>query len=221
MSTRVILILAVLLIALAAGWTGFFYWKNLRGAYVGIAPAPVADMNTGELIRISYPLPNTDIKSPLRIVGEARGNWFFEGSFPILLIDENGRKIAEHYASAKSDWMTENFVPYEALLEFTVPHTPTGTLVLKKDNPSGLLEHDAEVRIPVRFKEWTAEKPAKAAECKKIGCSGQICSEQDIITTCEWRAEYACYRHAICERNPSGECGWRETPELKACLQTQ
>jgi hypothetical protein len=59
----------------------------------------------------------------------------------------------------------------------------------------------------------TAERP-----CKKTGCSSQICSDQDVVTTCEWRPEYECYQKAACERQKSGECGFTETPELAACL---
>jgi eight-cysteine-cluster-containing protein len=61
-----------------------------------------------------------------------------------------------------------------------------------------------------------------AKGCAPAGCSGQICAEEgaEIMTTCEFRPEYACYRAAACERQPSGECGWTETPELRACLES-
>jgi hypothetical protein len=39
-----------------------------------------------------------------------------------------------------------------------------------------------------------------------------------MVTTCEFRPEYACYRDATCERQADGTCGWTETPELTACL---
>jgi eight-cysteine-cluster-containing protein len=58
--------------------------------------------------------------------------------------------------------------------------------------------------------------------CKVTGCSGQICSDQDVdqdvITTCEWREEYACYRFARCERQSDNTCGWTMTEEAKKCL---
>ncbi|WP_437753313.1 hypothetical protein [Sorangium sp. So ce1389] len=57
------------------------------------------------------------------------------------------------------------------------------------------------------------------AACVVTGCSGQVCADEDVITTCEYREEYACYaEHGVCERGASGECGWRQTPELEACL---
>ncbi|WP_437659432.1 hypothetical protein [Sorangium sp. So ce1182] len=57
------------------------------------------------------------------------------------------------------------------------------------------------------------------AACMVTGCSGQVCADEGVITTCEYREEYACYsEHGVCERGASGECGWRQTPELEACL---
>ncbi|PON12673.1 hypothetical protein C2W62_38395 [Candidatus Entotheonella serta] len=54
--------------------------------------------------------------------------------------------------------------------------------------------------------------------CQSTGCSGQICAETAVMTTCEWRAEYACYQTAVCKQQANGQCGWTETPELLECL---
>lgn len=54
--------------------------------------------------------------------------------------------------------------------------------------------------------------------CFKTGCSGQVCSDEEVITTCEWRTEYECYKAAKCERQSNGKCGFTETPELRRCL---
>ena len=62
------------------------------------------------------------------------------------------------------------------------------------------------------------EAPPPEKPCFKTGCSGQICADQHIATTCEWREEYACYQDAICERQDDGQCGFRPTAELKKCL---
>ena len=104
-----------------------------------------------DLIRVSKPRPNELIKSPLEIVGEARGYWFFEADFPVKLLDADGKELGRGIAKTFSEWMTENFVPFEAKLEFQKSATKKGTLILEKDNPSGLSEHADELRIPVRF----------------------------------------------------------------------
>jgi len=105
-----------------------------------------------DLIVIVTPRPNDTVKSPLTITGKARGYWMFEGSFPVLLKDSNGVVIVEHYAMTDENWMTEEFVPFTATLEFkNTPTSNKGTLTLKKDNPSGLPEYDDELIIPVSF----------------------------------------------------------------------
>jgi len=103
------------------------------------------------LIKVSNPRPNEIVKSPLLVRGEARGYWFFEASFPVRLLDDQGQIVASGIAQALSDWMTENFVPFEAELSFSTPESEKGTLVLEKDNPSGLLENSDQLRFPVYF----------------------------------------------------------------------
>ncbi len=105
-----------------------------------------------DLIRVASPKPGSIITSPLEIRGEARGIWFFEASFPVRLLDGNGSEIVRDHAEAESDWMTENFVPFRAILNFRTSNTREGTLILEKDNPSGLPENDDELRIPIRFR---------------------------------------------------------------------
>ncbi len=106
-----------------------------------------------DLIRINSPRPNTLIQSPLEIVGEARGFWFFEGDFPVKLLDDNNQEIAIGFVRTSEYWMTEDFILFEGVLEFTIPATNKGVLILEKDNPSGLLENADELRIPVYFKK--------------------------------------------------------------------
>ena len=57
-----------------------------------------------------------------------------------------------------------------------------------------------------------------AAPCKKTGCSGTICSDEDMVSTCEFKPEYACYQQATCERQDDGQCGWTKSADLDACL---
>ncbi|MFZ3011843.1 MAG: Gmad2 immunoglobulin-like domain-containing protein [Minisyncoccia bacterium] len=108
-----------------------------------------------DLIRLETPIPNGTITSPLLIKGKARGNWFFEASFPIFLTNWDGLIIAEGYATAEGEWMTTEFVPFTATISFINPPHPTdrnnGSLILKKDNPSGLPEHDDALEIPIFF----------------------------------------------------------------------
>ena len=106
-----------------------------------------------DLIRATTPQPGSQITSPLTVSGEARGTWYFEASFPIEIQDAQGNVIGQGYAQAQGEWMTTDFVAFQSIpITFTAePTGSAGTLVLKKDNPSGLPENEDQLLIPVVF----------------------------------------------------------------------
>jgi len=116
-------------------------------------------LQKADLIYLDNPRPGQTISSPLVISGQAHNTWFFEASFPVLLTDWDGKIIAQGIAQAKSDWMTTEFVPFEATLSFVVDknvYSNKGSLILRKDNPSGLSIYDDALEIPVMFNIDTA-----------------------------------------------------------------
>ncbi len=58
----------------------------------------------------------------------------------------------------------------------------------------------------------------KAPKCVISGCSAQICGETEMMSSCEYREIYQCYKTARCERNTNGQCGWVEDSTLRGCL---
>lgn len=54
--------------------------------------------------------------------------------------------------------------------------------------------------------------------CVITGCSGQICADEQVATTCEFRPEYECYKSAVCERQANNQCNWTLTENLVSCL---
>jgi len=118
------------------------------------------ELAVSENIRVFSPKPNEEISSPVEISGEAIGPWYFEADFPIELVDENGKSLAEGFVTAQGEWMTEDFVPFNGTLEFDPDEAKSGKLIFRKDNPSDLPELDEEFIVPVRFKalEQEAEK---------------------------------------------------------------
>jgi len=105
-----------------------------------------------DFIVVESPRPGDVIRSPLKIRGQARGTWFFEGDFPLILKDLKGRIIARGYATARGEWMTEKFVPFEGTLTFEKPATgERGILVFKKDNPADRPELDDAMELSVNF----------------------------------------------------------------------
>ena len=104
-----------------------------------------------DLIQVAWPLAFSNISSPVKISGQARGYWFFEASFPVKVIDENGAVLGRGIAQAGGDWMVEDFVSFELEIDFIEPITETGYLLFEKDNPSGLPENADQLRWPVKF----------------------------------------------------------------------
>jgi type II secretory pathway pseudopilin PulG len=105
----------------------------------------------GVTIQVDSPKKDSQVTSPLTITGMVPGSWSFEADFPVQLKDGGGNVVAQATAKLQGDWMTEDLVPFEATLTFTSPGGGAGTLVLQKDNPSGMPEHDDSVSIPVNF----------------------------------------------------------------------
>jgi hypothetical protein len=107
----------------------------------------------GDLVVDVYePKAGDIVESPLAVRGQAKGTWFFEGDFPIILTDENGQELAVAIATADGEWMTEDLVDFEAEIIFEKPDASIGFLIFEKDNPSDLPANDASISIPILFK---------------------------------------------------------------------
>ena len=173
----VILIITVLGIRFLGGPEDDWICQNGQWVKHGQPSAPKPTIACGgqtqndisDLIVVDSPKPNEIVTSPLVITGQARGTWFFEASFPVELRDEQNKLIAQTPAQAKGDWMTTEFVSFEAVLTFSplnclglaYPCSIPATLVLKKDNPSGLPQFDDSISIPIRISEQLATSTVK------------------------------------------------------------
>lgn len=131
---------AIILVLVGAG--GWYLWSTQSGPKVVWNNAD-EDMITLDLIK-----PGVNVLPNFTVTGQARGMWFFEASFPIEVLDKDGNQLTMVVAQADGEWMTENFVPFSANVSVGGYSGPA-TLILRKDNPSGLPEHDASVSIPI------------------------------------------------------------------------
>ena len=138
---KILTLLTVCLVFLAASC------KDEKRATVDSAD----EKELSDKIRIAVPEPGTEISSPLEIKGQARGTWYFEGDFPIYLLDSNGKELAVAIATAQGEWMTEDWVPFTATMEFTAPAVGEAELVFQKSNPSDNRELDRSYRVKVKF----------------------------------------------------------------------
>lgn len=60
------------------------------------------------------------------------------------------------------------------------------------------------------------------ADCVPAGCSSQLCVSDseagDIVTTCEYREEYACLKFTACGC-VENKCQWADTEGYTECLE--
>lgn len=153
------------MVLIAVLFFGFIFWIFFCGGEAcapTTADAPVqvestlapevAPAQKDDLIIVDTPRTGTKVGTPLIVKGKARGNWYFEASFPVTLTDAQGNVLVAHYATAQGEWMTTEYVPFTASLSYVLPAGVTnGYLILKKDNPSGEPQFDNSLIIPVTF----------------------------------------------------------------------
>jgi hypothetical protein len=101
---------------------------------------------------VNAPTIGATVASPLTITGEARGPWYFEGSFPVQVRNSANVVIGSGIAHevTPGTWMTVDFVPFTSTISFAPqPAGSSGTVVLMKDDPSG--ENPDSVTISITF----------------------------------------------------------------------
>ena len=143
--TRIIVLIIIIVSA-----AGYFAVERARNS------SDIVEQNGNalkmyDLVHVSSPRSGSRIQSPVTIEGVARGYWFFEGDFPIKVFDARGEELGIGIAQAAGEWMTEEFVSFQATVHFVKSDVKEGVIVLYKDNPSELRELDNELKIPVQF----------------------------------------------------------------------
>jgi len=148
-----VLVSFLLLTSLLVGWLLFRpQQKPTPQPTVSSAPNLIEYSSPkGEIIKILTPQKDTLVNSPISLKGQVRGTWSFEGSFPVVVLDANGKELVNSFATLNGDWMTTEYVPFTANLIFSKPETATGKIILKKDNPSDNRALDDQLEITVKF----------------------------------------------------------------------
>lgn len=83
--------------------------------------------------------PNQEVSGLIKSTGTISGGYFFEGSMPIQILDENKNKTnyGPEHANSTTDWMTAGPVSFSVDFDFT--KIPKGKYYIKiiQDDPSG------------------------------------------------------------------------------------
>ncbi len=102
-----------------------------------------------DLIRISGLDPHKKVTNPIIIEGEARKEWFFDGTFPLRVESSDGRILGVSDAQALDEAINGDFIRFKAILHFTKGKTNSGNLILEKNNQTGDPEKNDELRMPI------------------------------------------------------------------------
>lgn len=140
-------VLGVIIVLAIVGGIAWYVWPQ-GGETVTTEDGVVWQNASPDLIKLDLVRPGVTVLPHFTVTGEARGFWFFEGSFPVEVLDEEGNQLTIAPAQAQGEWMTEDFVRFSVVLDIG-DYSGPATLVLFRDNPSGLPENDASVSIPI------------------------------------------------------------------------
>ena len=107
---------------------------------------------------ISSPDLTKPVGRPLDIKGKIDRSWVFENSFPVKILDDQGREIF-YGISQTVNWTegTDSMINFTMSLDFNT-NSKTGTLVIQNDNPSGLPQNAKTIEFPLIFKTQAPEQ---------------------------------------------------------------
>ncbi|HEY4514199.1 MAG TPA: Gmad2 immunoglobulin-like domain-containing protein [Candidatus Paceibacterota bacterium] len=147
MGLVIIVILAIALFLIPSPASAPGTDKTAQNESASIKVVPFSSDN----VKVSAPLPGAEVDKNFEVIGEARGDWYFEGTFPVQVHDSANNRIGGGTAKSESDWMTTEFVPFSANIS-AENYSGPAILAFLKSNPSGLPENDDSVSIPIVIK---------------------------------------------------------------------
>ncbi|MFB6225922.1 MAG: hypothetical protein ABEJ02_01060 [Candidatus Paceibacteria bacterium] len=160
------------------------------------------------------------------IRGEAPGEWFFEGDFPIEVHNPSMSKTYTT-AIAKTDenFMTNDTVDFYAVVDMRKHNVRDIVVEFKKSNPSGKQKLADSETLKLKLEDVQTKNKGKIAEgvaqdgCVISGCSNQFCASKGKVGSgCTAKPEYQCRRSGICSRDKNGNCGWVQDKAMNSCV---
>jgi len=146
--TIIILIVVLLVVRL------FVYFRHYKMPINQITTNEIKELNPevlgnkDDLISFSI-IPGSKVSSgEQKVTGIVKGGYFFEGNIILRLLDSDKKVLTETHGTAITDWMVAGPVSFEGTMDFTF--LPGNYYIeIHNDNPSGLLENDKSILIPI------------------------------------------------------------------------
>lgn len=106
---------------------------------------------SSDMINITSPTSESVVGKEFSVIGEARGQFFFESNARIRILDKDGKIIFSGMVKASENSMTTEFVSFVATVKIPDSYVGKATIILLNDNPSGLEENESTVSFPINI----------------------------------------------------------------------
>lgn len=144
---------------------GWFAYENIQSSSTTATSTPtqtevesatnlpnIGSPATSDDIVVLNPASGNTVNSPITLSGQARGNWFFEATAPVVVIDTSGTILGRGIIRAQGNWMTTDLVPFSGTVSYSAtPDSTAGAIVFLNDNPSGQASTSKYMIVPVYF----------------------------------------------------------------------
>ncbi len=110
---------------------------------------------------VFQPQAQQKILPPLTITGQARGYWFYNNEFPVIVYDSTDTAIAYGVAKTTADTNTKEFLPFTAVIEeYTfLPAKKRGYILFQRSTGDIQQGRQNTARVPIQFAEGTGIIP--------------------------------------------------------------
>ncbi len=142
------ILIAVFLVIVGLTWA-LFAIPTPTPPITATTTPPVATPTLAERVIVTSPKANSTVGNIFVVSGSAPGPWYFEASFPIKIVDKDNNFIGQGIAQAQGEWMTVEQVTFTSTITLTGSYSGPATVVLMRDNPSGMPENDDSVSVPI------------------------------------------------------------------------
>ncbi len=108
------------------------------------------------------------------VKGSVTGDWFFEGTFPVRVLNQQGEIVETLSAEALEEWTTEEAVPFSFKIDMDLEEESIVVLKFEKSNPSDLEESNDSAEITVTLKPLESEKEIETMKVKVFFSSSKL-----------------------------------------------
>ena len=124
-------------------------WYNKNEALKALQVVlPKRQIDIDRMLTVTSPQQGAFVAHTFQLEGKARGSWYFEGTFPLVIENESGVVLETIPIRAQGDWQTPDLVPFSETIQLPY-YSGNANLILKKANLSSGSSEDASLTIPI------------------------------------------------------------------------